>query len=444
MAKKVIIVGGGAAGIGAAAKILENSTDTEVLLLEATSKLGGRAKTSTKPIKGLAFDEGPVYIQDPLNPENPWPKIADELGFETVKDKDQYKVRVDIDGVFKTVKTTDLPEARQVENQLQESFEHNKTINNRTVSQPPLPDGQNGKLGLAFSSYGPITESTEPTQYLASDRAREVSEDWGHNLFVKKGLGTLVRTYGDQLVSMYPFRLKVLLNTTVTEINYEQAAVEVSIDNKKYTGDACIVTVSVGVLGNGNIHFVPNLPGDYNMALDFLKLGHYKKLALQFNFLPPEIKDDTNYFLYNEDPEGVWQFYRLSYFPAKVLVVHTAGNFAQQLDQMGDQEVFDLFRDSLRQAYAPNIDYLEDKVSTTNWSGNPFFQGVYSYTTNDPNAPEDYNIPLKARRTMSIPIQNKIYFAGEAYHLEAYGTLHGAYEDGQQAADAVLKALTQT
>src|SRR5215217_8150215 len=71
----VVIVGGGAAGIGAARRLaaMERST----LLLEATSRLGGRAWTYD--VAGLALDLGCGWLHSA--DRNPWTRIAEASGF---------------------------------------------------------------------------------------------------------------------------------------------------------------------------------------------------------------------------------------------------------------------------------------------------------------------------------------------------------------------------
>jgi monoamine oxidase len=39
------------------------------------------------------------------------------------------------------------------------------------------------------------------------------------------------------------------------------------------------------------------------------------------------------------------------------------------------------------------------------------------------------------------PIGNRIYFAGEAAHETLWGTVGGAWESGERAADAAIKRL---
>lgn len=68
----------------------------------------------------------------------------------------------------------------------------------------------------------------------------------------------------------------------------------------------------------------------------------------------------------------------------------------------------------------------------TNWSQDPFSFGSYSYIAKGALR-RDY-------RTLGRPIENRIFFAGEATHPRRNSTVHAAYESGLRAADAVRKS----
>jgi monoamine oxidase len=46
-----------------------------------------------------------------------------------------------------------------------------------------------------------------------------------------------------------------------------------------------------------------------------------------------------------------------------------------------------------------------------------------------------------AHSLLAAPLDNKVFFAGEAVSELSYGTLHGAYLSGQAAASRVLELL---
>jgi protoporphyrinogen oxidase len=143
---KVAIVGGGLAGIAAAYTLLGDPSVTEVHLLEAEGGYGGRASTDTTSIPGFAFDMGAQYIQDPTL--NPLTQIAKDLGFETVEEDADYKLRVDDDGTWEDVDTTD-PEVLAVVQGIQTSYTLAKTKPNVVVAAKPRFDTQVEMFGHA-------------------------------------------------------------------------------------------------------------------------------------------------------------------------------------------------------------------------------------------------------------------------------------------------------
>ena len=46
-----------------------------------------------------------------------------------------------------------------------------------------------------------------------------------------------------------------------------------------------------------------------------------------------------------------------------------------------------------------------------------------------------------SRRVLMEPLNNRLFFAGEAAHETLWGTVGGAWESGERAADAVVRLL---
>ena len=65
----------------------------------------------------------------------------------------------------------------------------------------------------------------------------------------------------------------------------------------------------------------------------------------------------------------------------------------------------------------------------TNWSKDPFSLGAYSFVAKDASR--------KDHKALGVPIENSLFFAGEATHPEYNSTVHAAYESGLMAAEAV-------
>jgi monoamine oxidase len=68
---------------------------------------------------------------------------------------------------------------------------------------------------------------------------------------------------------------------------------------------------------------------------------------------------------------------------------------------------------------------------TYNWRDDPFARGAYSY----PRAGG-----LEAQRRLGEPVEETLYFAGEATNSEGHaGTVHGAIATGLRAARQILE-----
>lgn len=433
MPKEFVIVGGGAAGLVAADTILSASGDNYVQLFEAKDYTGGRAHTDVRSIHGLPFDMGAVYLQDRAN--NPWTQVARDLGFDTIPDDMGAVMRIDRGNGYEDVPPTGDAAVNAVVQEIEDVYKRNKELPNRPVMEEPRLDTGSEWFGLATSPYGPFTESAEPWQYLAADRARDAQGEG--NLFVKQGLGNLVRAYGQTLQERFKDRYTERLATPVTEIVQERDAVVVYTKQHQVIvpATACVVTVSVDVLAAGSIAFTPALPPAYVEALKALRLGSYKKLAVELAALPDGIRDNTNYYLYNCYPEGIWQYYRLSYYPKNVLVVHASGDFAAALETIEDHMVYGMFQSALGEAYSVDV-HLREARAMTHWRNDLYVRGAYSYTAFIGGGPEDRSA-LAARDVLSKPV-SRVCFGGEAQSLTAYGTLQGAYWEGQAAARRAL------
>ena len=71
----------------------------------------------------------------------------------------------------------------------------------------------------------------------------------------------------------------------------------------------------------------------------------------------------------------------------------------------------------------------------TRWRQDPFSLGSYSYLAVG-SSPED-------RSVIAEPVDDKIFFAGEAVHRDFPATVHGAHLSGLDAADALARTEAQ-
>ena len=113
--------------------------------------------------------------------------------------------------------------------------------------------------------------------------------------------------------------------------------------------------------------------------------------------------------------------------PARVpLLIAWAGG--PKAERLAGKDVFALALKSLRTIFPSCED--PDQVLVHDWQADPFARGAYSYVRVN---------GADARRRLAAPLQDTLYFAGEATNLEGEaGTVSGALQTGQRAAREAL------
>jgi monoamine oxidase len=82
--------------------------------------------------------------------------------------------------------------------------------------------------------------------------------------------------------------------------------------------------------------------------------------------------------------------------------------------------------------YGSGIKKAVRRTHATRWNADPFTLGAMSSA-----GPGGQG----ARKIMMEPMRDRVFFAGEAVHETLWGTVGGAWESGQRAAEAVLREM---
>ena len=117
------------------------------------------------------------------------------------------------------------------------------------------------------------------------------------------------------------------------------------------------------------------------------------------------------------------------------IVAWAGGPRATAMAHMSPRERIDVARDAFGRMLA-EPDRARDAFdggATHDWSGDPFACGAYSYVVTGAST---------ARADLGTPLENTLFFAGEATSTDgAGGTVSGAFETGIRAANEVAHAL---
>jgi monoamine oxidase len=228
------------------------------------------------------------------------------------------------------------------------------------------------------------------------------------------------------------------LHTPVTRVRWggPGGAVTIETANGSITAQACVVTVSTGVLGSGTLLFDPLLPARVSEAIHALPMGLAMKIALRATGpdrldLPLHCSVDCILERQGEPlmPFQCWPFGR-DYVQGWI-----GGSVAWELAQAGEAAAVDYAISYLRRAFGRRVDRLFTGGASlvTRWDADPWVRGAYCYAV--PGS-------AMARDVLGEPIADgHLMFAGEACHVGFGGTLAGAWISGQSAARTALAAI---
>lgn len=225
------VVGAGAAGV-AAMRILTRSNHTS-LLLEASSRIGGRACTVT-PTSGLHVDLGSEWLHSAE--QNPWVQVAEATGVSI--DRRQA-------ALGKQYQNLDFDPEQQ-----EEMRKVLRAWNSEMRQRPPLSDSAWDAASRVAGAerWRPYLErvvgalSGKRLGQISVHRQASTAADWR----LPSGLGNLV-------AASLPRQANTLVASPVTAILLEPFCVRLETRNGTIRARAVILTVSTNVLASGAI-----------------------------------------------------------------------------------------------------------------------------------------------------------------------------------------------
>jgi monoamine oxidase len=242
--------------------------------------------------------------------------------------------------------------------------------------------------------------------------------------------------------------VRIALSTILKRISWRRGAVAVEVQElgrlRTLQARAVIVTLPIGVLryrgDETRIIFKPELPAIKRNALHKLEMGHVVKVALSFQtafweHLRGRRYRDAAYFRCNGQPFGA--YWTLLPVRSTQIVAWAGGPKATALIGRSDAELIDLALDSFGAVFDERkLASAEFECGTMHdWNNDPFARGAYSYVVVGGG---------DARRELGAPVDDTLFFAGEATSTDGQGgTVNGALVTGERAASAAARALAQ-
>mmetsp|Transcript_5965 Transcript_5965/g.22644 ORF Transcript_5965/g.22644 Transcript_5965/m.22644 type:complete len:506 (-) Transcript_5965:54-1571(-) len=203
--------------------------------------------------------------------------------------------------------------------------------------------------------------------------------------------------------------------------------------------DIVIVGVPLTILQRNHIRFEPPLPCEKKKAIQKLQMSYGAKLFATFNNQTEVMKRWREYYdkctiVFPGDDRYVAQVW-LSSVPEDhthmVITGFTTGDRAGRLCNLSTSQIEMHFKRLLTHMLGEDImDKFYEKCYIQNWSMEPYIQGGYSSETVG---------SVGSRTELGVPVNKRIYFAGEHCCVSAPATVHGAMRSGQEAAHMIFR-----
>jgi monoamine oxidase len=406
----VAVIGAGAAGLSAARRLA--AAGVAVAVLEARDRIGGRAHTVERDGFGLDLGCGWLHSAD----RNPLAALGRDAGF--------------------TINETPPPWWEQAFN----------------LGITPAEQAQFGQAWSDFEAR--VARAAEGGQdrpasdlFLPGDRwnarmdaisgalngasFREVSTldqaaygDTGVNWRVVEGYGTLVSALGETL--------PVVLNCPVDRIDRTGPVLKIDTARGRIEAKAVVLTLPTSVLASEAVRFDPPLP-DLVEAAAGVPLGLATKLFLAVDGaddFPPDGQ------LWGKTDTAQTGGYHLRPFGRPMTEVYFGGDLARGLEGEGEAAILDFAVTELVDLLGSAMRRRLQPLATSMWGADPFSLGAYSHALPGQGDPE-----TGARARLARSVEDRIFIAGEATSRNAFGTAHGAWQEGERAALEAMTAL---
>ena len=415
--EKIIIAGGGVAGLFAARELSKQGYD--ITILEATERLGGRIHTIrntsfTQPVeKGVEFIHGNLPLTIKLLKEA-------RIEYKPVRGN---MIRV-VDGDWKTTddftlgwdelikKMNSIRQDMTMDEFLQQNFSHEKYDDLRTSV-------------LRFANGFDVAD-TSRASVLALREEWMGEEDEQYR--IPAGFDQLINFLEKECLKS---GCAIYTSSPVTEIRWEKNDLRISTSSKIYHATRVVVTVSLGQLQSGqSIIFEPAI-GNYFDATNKIGFGTVIKAMLEFKEAFWEKKKKGIGFLFTNEIIPTWWTQSPSSYP--LLTGWAGGPQAWTLEKKADEAILDIALQSLSNVFKKTTGELRQILiasTVANWKKDPYSNGAYSYDTVE---------SIQAKKLINSPIEGTIYFAGEAfYEGPSFGTVEAALVSAKNVVDKIV------
>jgi monoamine oxidase len=380
------------------------------LVLEGRERPGGRAWTVDAG--GYPGDLGCEWLHSA--DRNVLVPLAERLGLALDRRRPDWTTRLSRSGESKEAEADWIREREAhywaIHRAAQEPLD-------RPASTVLEPGGRWNALFDATSTWANAVELED-----LSVRDNDRYESTEHNWRVRAGLGSLFVALAQGL--------PIAFDAAVTRIEHAGSRIRLVTSRGVVIASRVIIAIPTAAIAGEHLVFDPPLP-DKVAAAAGLPLGLANKLFLRLDGRLPDDQDEL--FLVGSTTRRETMSYQVRPLGRPRINCFFGGRFAAQLERDGIAVMAAFATDELAGLFGNDIRRQLTPLASSAWRSDRFAQGSYSYAR--PGHADD-------RARLAEPVDNRLFFAGEACSPHFFSTAHGAYETGIAAADAALRSLS--
>ena len=398
----VIVIGAGAAGLAAADELSRKGA--RVLILEARDRIGGRCWTRRIPGLTIPVELGAEFIHGEAKVTHALLKRAGLTAIESVRAQ-----RALVSGALRPMNAfADAQRAvRGAKLERDMSFD-------ALLARRKLPAKTKAFARMMVQGF----DAADPRRV----SAQSIIDEWGGTEMgvsqprPQGGYGTLLHWFGNSVLAS---GARLHLGTEVRHVRWKRHAATVN----GIKAPRAIVTLPLGVLQSGPLRFPQK-----RSALRKLASGPVVRVALRFD-TPFWEKRARGVAFFHTPAAPFPTFWTPLPMRAPLLTAWAGGPKAARLTGSTHARLVDAALASVESVFKGARSQLAAAYAQ-DWMHDPRSRGGYSYLLVGGEG---------AREELATPLDDTIFFAGEATDSEEAGTVAGALRSGIRAARQAMR-----